>query len=44
MKADERDLVAEIRKGDYIKWCNELVKAIGMKACVHILESRMWIH
>ena len=42
--ADERDLAVAIRKGDYSKCRKALVKAIGTKACLYILESGMWGH
>ena len=38
-KADEHDLVAAVRKGDYSKCRKALVKAIGTKACLYILEQ-----
>ena len=42
--ADERDLAVAIRKGDYSKCRKALVKAIGTKACLYILESRMLVY
>ena len=42
--ADERDLAVAIRKGDYSKCRKALVKAIGTKACVYILESGMLVY
>ena len=42
--ADERDLAVAIRKGDYSKCRKALVKAIGTKACLYILESGMLVY
>ena len=42
--ADERDLAVAIRKGDYSKCRKALVKAIGTKACLYILESGMLVN
>ena len=42
--ADERDLAVVIRNGDYSKCRKALVKAIGTKACLYILESGMLVY
>ena len=42
--ADERDLAVAIRKGDYSKCRKALVKAIGTKDCLYILESGMLVY
>lgn len=38
--ADEMRLAAEVRKGDYKKCRQALVKAIGTKVCLYILARR----
>ena len=42
--ADERDLAVAIRQGDYSKCRKALVKAIGTKVCLYILESGMLVY